>query len=151
MGWITLTRAGRDKPLVEFETWPWDVQQPVGAALGRRVVDNSRLSRPDEQLLAARWVLRGDVVQESMGTPGACDPSHVVLRQSTGLKRAIEVDTATGGILGACDGELALGTIIDAVASLLGLDPAQTRTQALAVIRGAIAEGFLDLASDVRD
>lgn len=151
MGWITLTRAGRDKPLVEFETWPWDVQQPVGPALGRRVVDNSRLSRPDEQLLAARWVLRGDVVQESMGTPGASDPSHVVLRQSTGLKRAIEVDTATGGILGACDGELALGTIVDAVASLLGLDPAQTRTQALAVIRGAIAEGFLDLASDVRD
>ncbi len=148
MGWITLTRAGRNTPVVDFETWPWDVQQPVGAALGRRSNDNTQLARPDEQLLAARWVLRDDVVQESLGTPGAPDPSHLVLRQATGLKRAIEVDTASGGILGACDGELALGTIIDAVASLLGLDPAATRRHALVVIRRAIAEGFLDLSGD---
>jgi len=144
MGWITLTRAGRNQPVTRFETWPWEVLQPVGAALGRARLDNSRLEASDEELLKINFALREDVVQETLGSPGAPEPSHLVLRQTTGLKRALQVDTASGGILGACDGELPLGVIVGAVSRLLDLDQEVARPAALGRVREAIADGFLD-------
>ena len=41
------------------------------------------------------------------------DPEHLVFRQQRGFRRAVALDTATAGILGACDGELTLGRIVD--------------------------------------
>ncbi len=95
-------------------------------------------------------MLRSDIVQETLGTPGAADPRHVVLRQTTGLQRAMEVDTALGGVMGACDGALPLGVIIDAVAQLLGEEPAGLRLALLPTIRTAVVEGYLrgDQTSD---
>ena len=45
--------------------------------------------------------------------------STVIFRQQRGFRRAVPLDTATAGILGACDGELTLGQIIESVAQLL--------------------------------
>ena len=59
------------------------------------------------------------MVEETTGPPGAADPEHVVFRQQRGFRRAVALDTATAGILGACDGELTLGQIVDSVAGLL--------------------------------
>lgn len=144
MGWLTLTAAGRDTPDLSFEEWPWAIQQPVGVAVGarREGVDDSLLD--DEDLLAGHWQVREDVVAESTGRPGAADPEHIVYRQRSGLRRAMEVDTLLGGVLGACDGEMALGTIISAVARILAVDPSAAAAQTLGPVRTALREGILE-------
>ncbi len=142
MGWITVVNAQRDQPDITIETWPHDVQA-VGPAISahRHAVTNSRL--PDAELLATNFKLRSDVVGETMGVPGATDPQYVVLRQTTGLKRAMAVDTALGGVLGACDGSLPLGAIIDAVSNLLAEPSGQLRQALLPVLRTAVVEDYL--------
>lgn len=143
MGWIMLRNSGAARPRIRIEEWPYDIGRPVGPALssGWRTLDARSLD--DDALLATRCTLDPDVVQETTGAPGAADPSHVVLRRTTGLRRAIEVDTALGGVLGACDGELPLGRIVDAVAELLGDDPAALRARLAPRLRDALVDGFI--------
>ena len=144
MGWSTITNAGRQTPDITIESWPHAVHQPLGPAIAARQRDITAARASDEQLLASSLKLREDIVQETLGTPGAEDPQYVVLRQHTGLKRALRVDTALGGVLGACDGSLPLGVIIDAVAGLLDADPHAQRTILLPTIRQALAEGYFE-------
>ena len=47
------------------------------------------------------------------------------------------------GLVGACDGELTVGQILDALAQLLDLDADQTRATYLPVVRELVDEGFL--------
>lgn len=143
MGWITLTMAGRSTPDLSFEQWPWQVNQPVADAVTAHQPGVSAALLPDEKLLASAWTLRDDVVQEQTGQPGSADPQHVVLRQREGMCRAVEVATASGGVLGACDGQLPLGVLIDTVASILGDSPQQVREQTLPLVRQCLREGFL--------
>ena len=144
MGWITVVNAGRDRPEIEYEQWQHEVAQPVGPALGRRTGSLDWAGRSDAELLAARWRIASDVAQETLGQPGAADPVFVVLRQTTGLRRARQVGTELGGVLGACDGELPLGVIIDAVASLLDRDAAALTQELLPHLRLAIVDGYLE-------
>lgn len=143
MGWITVVNAHRDQPEVTIESWPHEVHQPVGPAIAahRRDVDHAR--RCDAHLLATNWALRDDIVQETLGSPGAADPQYVVLRQTVGLKRAIQVDTALGAVLGACDGSMTLHAIVKAVAILLDDDPIRLQDELLPTIRTAVKQGYL--------
>jgi hypothetical protein len=100
----------------------------------------------DEALLAAHLVAREDLQQETVGAPGAEDPHTVVLRQQRGFRRARKADTIEAALVGACDGELSVGQIIDALAQLLDADAAATRDAYLGAVRELIAEGFLELA-----
>lgn len=146
-GWLNLHRtegsAGRD-PVLRLEEWPYDVQQPLGAEVedwGRRTDLVATLS--DDQLLGTRLSSRVDVRQESVGAPGAEDPETIVLRQQRGMRRARQVDTLAAAMVGACDGELALGQILDACSHLLGRDPEDTRAAYLPTAREMLTEGFL--------
>lgn len=143
MGWIALTNAGRDEPDVEIESWPHAIEQPVGPAFaGRQAsIDASLLS--DADILARRWCLDQHVSEETIGLPGAPDPQHVVLRSSAELRRAHEVSTLAGGVLGACDGDLQLGVIVEAVAHLLDLDAVAATPEALPLVRRLLREGLL--------
>lgn len=143
MGWITVVNAGRSQPQITIESWPHQVHQPVGPAIAAHQLGLNLAAQPDAQLLARPLKLRPDIIQETIGAPGAEDPQHIVLRQCAGLKRALEVDTALAGVLGACDGTLPLGVLIDAVATLLDTDPAQARTELLPQLRQAIIDGYL--------
>ncbi len=51
--------------------------------------------------------------------------------------------TVEAALAGACDGELSVGQILEAIARLLGLDPAQTVETYLPTARSLVAEGFL--------
>jgi methylase of polypeptide subunit release factors len=144
MGWITLTLADRQQPDVTVESWPWQVEQPVGQALGRRGGDLTASRADDRALLARTWRLRADVIEETTGRPGAEGPEHLVLRQTSGLRRAIECDTALAAVLGASDGELTLGQIIAAVAQLLEVDEDELAADVLPRFRQAVEQGFLD-------
>lgn len=140
MGWIQLTNAERAQPSRVFESWPHKVSQPVGQVFADRA-DRVRLSGlPAGEFMARRFEIASDVVQETLGAPGAEDPEFIVLRQHVGLCRATKVDTAAAAVLGACDGELTLGELIDAVGRLLDQDVAQGVTQ---VARDAVLDGML--------
>jgi hypothetical protein len=88
-------------------------------------------------------VARADLVQESLGPVGAEDPATIVLRQQRGFRRAHQADTVLAALVGACDGELTIGQILDAIATLLGLDAEETRSTYLPQVRELVAAGFL--------
>ncbi|MEP7090104.1 MAG: class I SAM-dependent methyltransferase [Nocardioidaceae bacterium] len=142
-GWLHLRRVERE-PVLCLEEWPFDLEQPLGA----EVADRSRRtdflsSTSDEELLAHRLVARVDVRQESVGEPGAADPETIVVRQQRGMRRARQVDTVEAGLVGACDGDLSVAQILDALASLLDQDPSVLRRERLAAVREMVTDGFL--------
>ena len=145
-GWLNLRRAGRDDPVLRLEEWPYDVEQPIGphvADWARQVDAAARYSR-DDSWLGERLVRATDVMEERTGVPGDADPQHIVVRQQRGLRRAREMTTVEAAFYGACDGELTVGQILDALAHLLELDPAQTRDTYLPVVGELVSEGFLE-------
>lgn len=143
MGWITLRRTDAE-PDLAFEHWPHPIEQPIAPAIGERLdaVDTLR-DRSDEQLLSWHFTVADDISEESLATPGSGDPRHVVLRQERGFRRAVEAGTALAGVVGACDGELDLGTIIAAVATVLEADDADLRAELMPRLRVLIGDGFL--------
>ncbi|MGZ6744783.1 MAG: DUF7059 domain-containing protein [Nocardioides sp.] len=142
-GWVNLRRRGSGAATSSYLEWPYDVEQPVAPALREWFAAVDTPVGPDSRL-----VVRADVQQETVGQPGAEDPEAVVLRQQRGLRRARMVDTVEAALVGACDGELTVGQILDAVAQLLDLDPAETRATYLPVVRELLLEGFLEAPGD---
>ncbi|MCZ2524585.1 DUF7059 domain-containing protein [Streptomyces sp. HB2AG] len=143
-GWITLRRSGSDRPVVRVEEWPHPVEQPLGPVIEQWFARQDFLrDHDDAALLASRFRLADSVVQEQVGVPGAEDPEHVVLRQNRGMRRATEVDTVVAGFAGVCDGTLAAGQILDAIAQLLDEDPVVLRDRTPASIRLLVEQGFL--------
>jgi hypothetical protein len=65
----------------------------------------------------------------------------VLLRQQTGLRRARQVDTAEAAFVGACDGELTVGQLLAAVASLTD------RTVPVETVRELVADGWITWGS----
>ena len=135
-GWVNLRRSGSaDRSLLD---WPYDVEQPIAAAI-RDWGDAQRV----EVTLGSRLVARADLVQEALGPVGAEDPATIVLRQQRGFRRAHQADTVLAALVGACDGELTVGQILDAVATLLELDAEETRAAYLPQVRELVTAGFL--------
>jgi len=143
LGWIVMVNSGSATPRVRCEQWPHPVSQPVAADLMAHLAAMDDVSWSDDHILGQTWQLATGAVQETTGRPGQPDPEHVVLRRTDGLRRAIEVDSSLGGVLGACDGELPLGRIIWAVAELLGADPAALQAEVMPRIRDLIAQTWL--------
>lgn len=143
MGWIVLQRNGRAEPDIRIENWPYPVEQPIGPVFdeGFKAVDLARSS--DADLLAHDWQLAEDVVEETRGSPGAADPRTIVLRQQRGFRRALQADTALAAVLGACDGDLDLHTIVATVAGILSIDPTALTETVLPIVRTCIRDGFL--------
>jgi hypothetical protein len=134
-GWVNLRRGGSVHELLDH---PYAVEQPVGPAVGGWA--DAQLVTVDEQ---THLGLRVDVVQETHGAPGAEDPETIVLRQRRGLCRTRPVDTVEAAFAGACDGDLAVGQIVDALAHLLGRDRDDLAAVYLPVIRLLVREGYL--------
>jgi len=88
-------------------------------------------------------VARVDVRQETVGEPGAADPETIVLRQQRGMRRARQVDTVEAALVGACDGDLTVGQILDALGDLLDEDPAVLRRERVAAVRDLVVDGYL--------
>ncbi|MFL6055386.1 MAG: methyltransferase [Actinoallomurus sp.] len=136
-GWITLHKSGGED--VRVEELRHAVDQPVGAYV-RDVVRARPHLTPSTTLRTA-----SGVVQEQIGPPGAEDPERIVLRQTHGLHRAAQVGTVEAALAGACDGDLPLGPLLDAIAQLTGADAGIVRNRALAVLPDLVADGFFDI------
>lgn len=135
----TLHRAERlDGPIPEGR---------IGGRLAAVLAEHDRAAVLDDEALAAsRFLVAPDVTEERSHWPGAGDPSAIVLRQGGGFGRAIRVDPGLAAIVGACDGDLPLGAIADAVAELLETDPVALRRAVLPEFRELVLAGILRLA-----
>lgn len=144
-GWITLRKTAAAEPSIVIEEWPHPVEQPLGPAIEAHFARQDYLREQDDAaLLAARFTLAAEVVQEQVGLPGAEDPEHVVLRQHRGMRRATKVDAVGAGFAGVCDGSLPAGRILDAIAQLMSEDPVLLRDRTPQAIRLLVEEGFLE-------
>lgn len=141
-GWINLRRTTDRAPVTQLWDWPYAVEQPIASAIRDWAVGLAATA-PGVELESARPVARADLIQETSGQPGAEDPATIVLRAQRGFRRARAVDTVEAALVGACDGELTVGQILDAVAQILHREPAELRASYLPAVRELVAEGFL--------
>ena len=89
-----------------------------------------------------------DVTEERHYTPGEPDPRVLVLHQGAGLGRSFPVGTAVSGLVGASDGELAVGQILTAIAVLTDQDAGELRRQVDAPLRDLIRAGVLEIVGE---
>ncbi|WP_336275949.1 methyltransferase [Nocardioides sp. B-3] len=135
-GWINVRAGGTGRH--RLEEWRYDVEQPIGPAITDHFTAIDTLVDTDSHLVAGE-----DVMQETQGAPGAEDPATIVVRQQRGFRRARQVDTVEAALIGASDGDLTAGQILDAVADLTEGDAEQLRETYLPVVRELVDEGFL--------
>jgi hypothetical protein len=147
---LTLRRPDADEPAraplrrLEEITGPLGGGGPMGAVVTDVLAAERWLAGvDDEALLGTRLVTAADVTEERFGTPGTADPQVVLLRQGGGLQRAVRADTALAGLVGACDGDLSLGQIIAALASLLDEPVGEITSRLLGPVRRLVADGLL--------
>ncbi|MEO8850419.1 MAG: methyltransferase [Allobranchiibius sp.] len=144
-GVITLQRPATPRtPFLDLT----DVPGLVGTAMGS-VIDAGLRARTaiaevgDTYLLQGYWRAAADVTEERHSTPGAEDPSVILLRQGGGLRQAVRMDTALAAFVSVCDGELVAAAAIDAIAQLLEEDATELRTRLLPQIGALVADGLL--------
>lgn len=140
-----------------FETVPHPIQQPIAPALaaewertvrlGREAADAQSGAAGQPAWLELRLTVAPDVTEERHGTPGAEDPSLILLRQGAGLRRTVILSSEAAGFAGVCDGELSAQQILTALGVLLGWEEGPSE-QLVAEIAGLIAHGFLLEVSD---
>lgn len=144
-GIITLRRPVAGAPtLRRLEERTGAMHQPLGAHLGASLAAHDWLqATSDDALAAAHLVVAADVTEERYLTPGSPDPTVVLLRQGGGLGRAVQAGTALAGLVGACDGELAVGQLVRAVAAVLEVGAEDVAADVLPQVRGLIRDGLL--------
>jgi methylase of polypeptide subunit release factors len=141
-GWITLRRV--DAPGThQVLDWPTPVDHPLGPHVAEHFARAAWLRAQQDDLRGSVLRVGADVTQESIGEPGAEDPYGLRLRRSTGLRPVRFVDTATAALVGACDGTVPVGVLLNAVADLLDTEPVDLAGRVLPVLTELVTEGFL--------
>jgi len=102
----------------------------------------------DAALLRIRFARAVDVTEERHYWPGESDPTVLLLRQGGGFARSIEAGTGLAALVGASDGELSLGQLAAAIASLLEVEPAALAAELAEQVRDLVTLGFLDPLAD---
>src|SRR5690606_6668227 len=94
-----------------------------------------------------RLVAAPDVTEARHHLPGQEAPSVIELRQGGGFGRTVAVDPALAGFVGACDGELTVGQIVQALADLFEVPLADLWADLEPRIVRLVRDGFLVPAS----
>lgn len=150
-GYVLLRRAIGEPTLHRYErvSTPIPSEGTLGGALARSLATHDRLSvMDDEALAAALLTVAPDVSEARHHMPGQEDPTVIELRQGSGFGRALSIDPALAGLVGASDGELSVGTLSDAIAQLLEVDHTELRADLLPRVRSLLIDGFLRFADD---
>ncbi|WP_375342535.1 methyltransferase [Curtobacterium sp. MCBD17_034] len=116
----------------------------LGAAVAR-TLDAVAWSRghDDEALGRAHLVVAGDVTEERHYWPGNDDPTVITLVQGGGFARRVDADTALAAFVGACDGDLSVRAIIEAIADLTGVGAEDLAADLLPRVRALLQDGLL--------
>ena len=118
----------------------------LGGHFAEALAAHDALAALDDMGLAASFLrVAGDVTEARHHLPGEDAPSVIELRQGGGLGRTIAADPALAALVGACDGDLPVGVLSDAIADLLEVDAAELRADLLPKVRELVFTGFLHL------
>lgn len=119
----------------------------IGAHLADALAAHDRSAALDDTALAASvLVVAPDVTEARHHLPGEEDPTVIELRQGGGFGRSLSIDPGLAALVGACDGDLPAGALIDAIAELMGVDAAALRADLLSRVRELLFTGFLRFA-----
>ncbi|GEK81420.1 DUF7059 domain-containing protein [Agrococcus baldri] len=146
MGWLALRRpADGTTTLQRFEAVPQAVRLEHAAEHLSAAFDAAAwLAMLDDEALAREHLVTApDVTEARHQLPGAAGPNVIELRQGGALARTLSVDTALAALVGACDGELAVGRLIAAIAGLLEVDPEVLAADLLPRVRELVLTGLL--------
>lgn len=148
-GYVLLRRAVAEPTLARYERVPQPIpsEGALGSHLAAALAEHDRAAVLDDAALAAaRFRTAADVTEARHHRPGEEAPSVIELRQGGGFGRSVQADPALAGFLGACDGELPAGALIDAIAQILDADAQRLRAALLPTIRELLLDGFLAFA-----
>jgi hypothetical protein len=148
-GYVLLRRPAQGAPtLARYETLHTELAgEGIGTHLAAALEAHDRLAAMDDAGLAASvLVVAPDVTEARHHMPGAEDPAIIELRQGGGFGRALGVDPGLAALVGACDGDLPVGVLVDAIAELLGVDAGALRADLLPRAREMLFTGFLRFA-----
>ncbi|MGO2110063.1 MAG: DUF7059 domain-containing protein [Pseudoclavibacter sp.] len=136
------------RPLRLFEELTHRLEQPLGERVRGTLdrVDWLRGLTGDAALWDETLVVAGDVSEERHSRPGDEDPAAILLRQGGGYRRTYPCSTELAGFVSVCDGELAGGQIVAALAELLGVDAIALGDQLAPQVRDLVTFGFLEPA-----
>ena len=139
-GYVLLRRSESDAGprLRRFEKVAQPLAQP-GRALRDGLVAHDLLEDGMPDLL----VVAGDVTEARHLMPGEDDPSVIELRQGGGFGRTVSVDPALAACVGACDGELRVTQIVQALADLFEVPLTDLWRDIEPRIRELMLDGFL--------
>ena len=155
-GYLTLRRAAQDpqdpqvlraaEPLRRFERMPDALAASSGLGTHIAAVLDAHdwiAAHDDDALWRATLRVAPDVTEERNYWPGNDDPSTITLKQGGGFARTVKLDTALAALVGASDGELPVGVIVEAIAQLLDADAPALRQELLPRVRRLILDGFV--------
>lgn len=97
----------------------------------------------DEQMLELRWQRADAVVELREHRPGEDAPHSIRLQTDRPVARVVQADTLLAAAVGACDGELTLGQIADALAQILEVDAEACAEALTAGVRELVWFGML--------
>lgn len=141
LGSVRIRREpGEAVPLVHAEraSGPFSALPP-GAALTEVFHAGVAAARAsDAEVLGAVWLVAPDVAEVREHRPGEESPRSLTLSTEAGIARRVTADTVLAAAIGACDGDLTLAQIADALAQLLELDGS--------AVREVLAAGARELA-----
>lgn len=145
-GYVLLRRPADGAPtLSRYERMPNPLPDAgLGAHLADALAAHDRLvTLDDAQLAASVLVVSSDVTEARHQRPGDDAPTVIELRQGSGFGRALAVDPGLAALVGACDGDLEVGVLVDAIAQLLEVDEVALRGDLLPRVRELVFTGFL--------
>ena len=105
----------------------------------------------DAAVLATRWVRGTDVVEHREHVPGDEAPYALALTSGAGIARRVTADPLLAAAVGACDGDLTLGQIAGALATLLEVDEDAAAEALVAGVRELVWLGMLQPAEEAAE
>ena len=149
-GYVLLRRPSVGEPTLaryEHVSQALDPRTALGAHYADALAAHDRLAGlEDADLAASVLVVAADVTEARHHLPGVESPSVIELRQGGGFARTVPADPGLAALVGACDGDLPVGVLVDAIASLLEVDAAELRGELLPAVRELLFTGFLRFA-----
>ncbi|ARJ04788.1 methyltransferase [Cnuibacter physcomitrellae] len=147
LGYVLLRRPVGEPTLARYERLPdggGASRVGLGEHLSACLIGHDwSAARDDEGVLAARLAYASDITEERHYWPGSDDPVVMTLVQGGGFARRIDLTTELAGLVGASDGDLALGAIVAALAEVLDVPEPAIRDSVLPRVRELLDDGML--------
>ncbi|NKX53417.1 DUF7059 domain-containing protein [Arthrobacter mobilis] len=129
--------------LRRFEEITYPIEQPIGPHLAAAVERHDWLRAHAADFGQQHLQPAPDVTEERHQRPGAEHPGVILLRQGAGLRRTSLMSSELAGFVSASDGELAVGTLVAALETLIEEPGADFAARLTEQVRNLVADGYL--------